>query len=223
MINFGPYDQVANAEIELEQLVMKDNHKATKFFIDFYWISTLLDYNNQALHRKASLPLLKRIKDELIHFDKPWNLDDLRDLIQKIDQHYWECQSEVSRETLTVPKSNQKSDKTSKPNPNSDRKANPTPSTSRSSSKDKDKDKSKSRNQNQKKLDLMDKLRKDSKLTAQECQRCLDNELCLLCGMSGHMVCDCPKSTIARATKASISKTSETKAEFSAKASKAKK
>ena len=36
MINFGLYEQVANAEVELKQLVMKDNHKATKFFIDFY-------------------------------------------------------------------------------------------------------------------------------------------------------------------------------------------
>ena len=69
----------------------------------------------------------------------------------------------------------------------------------------------------------MDKLGKDGKLTAQECQWHLDNELCLLCGKSGHMVCDCPKSTKARAAKASDSKTSETKAESSAKASKAKK
>ena len=151
---------------------MKDNHKATKFFVGFYWISALLDYNNQALHQKAYLALPKRIKDELIHFDKPWNLDELQDLIQKIAQHYWEHQSEVSRETPTTPKPDQKSDKMSKPNPKSDRKANPTPSTSGSSSKDKDKDKSKSgnQNQNQKKLDLMDKLRKDGKLTTQERQ-----------------------------------------------------
>ena len=124
-----------------------------------------------------------------------------------------------------VPKANQKTEKTSKVNLNSDRKANPTPSTSRSSSKDKDKDKSKSKNQNQKKPDLTDKLRKDSKFTAQECQQCLDNELCLLCSKSGHMVHDCPKSTKARAAKASNSKTSETriKAESSAKASEVKK
>jgi Domain of unknown function (DUF4939) len=31
-IYFGLYDQQAKAKIELEQLVMKDNHKATKFF-----------------------------------------------------------------------------------------------------------------------------------------------------------------------------------------------
>ena len=154
MINFGPYDQVANAEVELEQLVMKDNHKATKFFVDFYRISTLLDYNNQALHQKAYLTLPKRIKDELIHFDKPRNLDDHRDLVQKIDQCYWERRSEVSRETPTIPKPDQKSDKTSKLNPKFDRKANLTPSTSGSGSKDKDKDKSKSGNQNQKKTVL---------------------------------------------------------------------
>ena len=65
MINFGLYNQVADAEVELEQLVMKDNHKATKFFINFYRISTLLDYNNQALHWKTYLTLLKQIKDNL--------------------------------------------------------------------------------------------------------------------------------------------------------------
>jgi Reverse transcriptase (RNA-dependent DNA polymerase) len=32
---FGPYDQQAKAEIELKQLVMKDNHKPTKFFVTF--------------------------------------------------------------------------------------------------------------------------------------------------------------------------------------------
>ena len=120
MINFSLYDQVTNAEVDLKQLIMKDNHKATKFFIDSYQISNLLDYNNQALHQKAYLTLPKRIKDELTHFDKPWNLDNLRDLVQKIDKHYWEHQSEVSKEMLTVLKPDKKSDKPSKLNPNSD-------------------------------------------------------------------------------------------------------
>ena len=91
MINFSPYDQVADTKVELKQLVMKDNHKATKFFADFYQISALLDYNNQALHWIAYLALLKRIKDDLIHFNKPQNLDDLQNLTPKIDQCYLEC------------------------------------------------------------------------------------------------------------------------------------
>ena len=36
LIYFSPYNMMADGEVELEQLVMKDNHKATKFFIDFY-------------------------------------------------------------------------------------------------------------------------------------------------------------------------------------------
>ena len=45
--------------------------------------------------------------------------------------------------------------------------------------------------------DLLSKLRKDSKLTPQERQCCLNKNLCLFCGVSGHMAKDCPKSTSA--------------------------
>ena len=117
MINFGLYNQVTDAELELEKMVMKDNHKATKFFVNFCQISALLDYNNKALHWKAYLTLPKRIKDELIHFDKSQNLDNLWDLLQKIDQHRWEHQSELSLETSAILNPNQKSNKMNKPNP----------------------------------------------------------------------------------------------------------
>jgi hypothetical protein len=50
---FGPYDQVANAAVELENLVMKDNHKATRFFVEFYRLTAMLQYNDSALHRRA--------------------------------------------------------------------------------------------------------------------------------------------------------------------------
>ena len=43
--------------------------------------------------------------------------------------------------------------------------------------------------------DLLSKLGKDGKLTCQERQRCLNKNLCLFCGASGHMAKDCPKST----------------------------
>jgi hypothetical protein len=48
-IYFGPYDQQAKAKIKLEQLVMKDNPKVAKFFVDFYRISAMLDHNKFAL------------------------------------------------------------------------------------------------------------------------------------------------------------------------------
>jgi hypothetical protein len=96
-IYFGPYDQQAEAEIKLEQLVIKDNHKATKFFVDFYQISAMLDHNDSSLYQKAYTTMPKRVKDELVNFDKPRTLDELCDLIQKINQRYWECRGELVR------------------------------------------------------------------------------------------------------------------------------
>jgi hypothetical protein len=52
-IYFGPYDQQAEADIELEQLVMKDNHKVTKFFVDFYRILAMLDHNDSSLYQEG--------------------------------------------------------------------------------------------------------------------------------------------------------------------------
>jgi len=77
LINFGPYDMMADAKVELEQLIMKDNHKATKFLIEFYQLAELLQYNDKALYQMAYLALPKRIKDEMVHFDKPCSLNRL--------------------------------------------------------------------------------------------------------------------------------------------------
>jgi hypothetical protein len=113
---FGPYDQVADVKVELENLVMKDNHKATRFFVEFYRLAAMLQYNDSALHRRAYLALPKRIKDEMVHFDKPRNLDGLRDLVQKTDQRYWEQHSELTREPHSAPKTDAKHDKSSNQN-----------------------------------------------------------------------------------------------------------
>ena len=52
-INFGSYDEQAEAELALEKLTMHDNHKATWFFVEFYQLAVFIDYNNNALLRKA--------------------------------------------------------------------------------------------------------------------------------------------------------------------------
>ena len=33
--NFGPFDNTAQAEIELEKVVMKEHHRAARYFIEF--------------------------------------------------------------------------------------------------------------------------------------------------------------------------------------------
>jgi hypothetical protein len=56
-LNFGPYDQVTDAKVEHENMVMKDNHKVTRFFVNFYRLVSMLQYNDSALHLQAYLAL----------------------------------------------------------------------------------------------------------------------------------------------------------------------
>ena len=71
LINFSPYDALVDIKAELDTLTMKDNHKVTRFFTDFFQLSMLCNYNDRALLWKAYSTLLKRVKDEMTHFDCP--------------------------------------------------------------------------------------------------------------------------------------------------------
>ena len=108
LINFSPYDALAEAEVELDTLIMKDNHKATRFFVNFFWLSTLCDYNDRALLRKVYSMLPKRVKDQMTHFNSPSTLQELRDLVLKIDQRYWECNAEIAHENSPTPQMDSK-------------------------------------------------------------------------------------------------------------------
>ena len=52
-MNFGPYDNAAQAEIELEKIGMKENHKAARYFIAFSRASTRTQWNDAALRHFA--------------------------------------------------------------------------------------------------------------------------------------------------------------------------
>ena len=90
--HFGPYDAFGDVETELEQLVMRDNHKAVRFFVEFNRIVSRLGnkYSDLALLRRAYLALPKCLKDEMIHHLKPVSLDSFRQLVLRLDQRYWE-------------------------------------------------------------------------------------------------------------------------------------
>ena len=138
LINFGPYNA----------LIMKDNHKATRFFIDFFQLSMLCNYNDRVLLWKAYSTLLKRVKDEMTHFNCLSMLQELRDLVLRIDQKYWECKAKLAHESSPAPQTNGKpGNKSPKPELAND--------TSGS------KDKKKPKELMQKKPDLTDKLSKD--------------------------------------------------------------
>ena len=82
---------------------MKDSHKAMRFFIDFFWVSTLCDYNDRALLQKEYSALPKRVKDEMTHFNHPSMLQELRDLVLRIDQRYWERKAELAHQSGPTP------------------------------------------------------------------------------------------------------------------------
>jgi hypothetical protein len=81
----------------------------------------MLDHNESSLYWKAYTAMLKRIKDEMVHFNKPRTLDEPRDLIQKIDQRYWEHRGEIIRETCAAPATKAKSNKSARAALNNDR------------------------------------------------------------------------------------------------------
>ena len=49
LINFSPYNALADTEVELNALIMTDSHKVTRFFVNFFQLSTLCNYNDRAL------------------------------------------------------------------------------------------------------------------------------------------------------------------------------
>ena len=118
LINFGPYDALTDAEAELNGLIMKDSHKVMRFFIDFFRLSTLCDYNDRALLRKAYSALPKRVKDEMTHFNCPAMLQQLRDLVLRINQRYWERKAKLARKGGPAPRTDRKfGNKSLKPEP----------------------------------------------------------------------------------------------------------
>jgi len=208
--NFGTYDPVGEAEAELEALRMHDSHQATKYFIKFQQLASRVQWGEAALRRQAYNGLAKRIKDDMVHHDKPNTLAGLRKLVQAIDARYWERRNEVSRETRASGSSGNKSEPKSDSN-KSDNKSGK--GFSKQKNTNSGSTQGKGSTSEQKKAptpDLSSKLGKDGKLTPQERQRRLDNKLCLFCGTSGHVAKDCPKSTSA-SSKARASKTEQDK------------
>src|SRR6266481_9955229 len=127
----------------------------------------------------------------MVHHEKPTSLPAFCKLVQSINSQYWEWKAEVACEThqpmgkhnsRTDPKPDQWTGKTTKPQ--SKACGNPTEALKMGP-------------------DLTRKLGKDGKLTPAERQRCMENNLCLFCGKTGHLAKDCskvPSAAKARAT-----------------------
>jgi Zinc knuckle len=196
---------------------MRDGQKIAKYNVEFNRLAATAKWGDAPLRHAYYKGLPDRIKDSLVHVEKPKNLQALRLAAQHIDVRYWERRSEKSREPPA--KSDNKNDKSNNTSDNNNK-------SHKSKSGNKGNNSSNSGNKssntgsntgNQKKPDLSDKLGKDGKLTPEERQRRFDNNLCMFCGRSGHVAKDCPKSssssakTKARSAKADTAKVEESK------------
>jgi hypothetical protein len=187
--NFGPHDPEAAAENELESLRMKDNQRISSYIVEFQRLAVHVQWGDSALRFQFYKGLPARIKDEISHIGKPTSLERLKRLSLSIDARYWERRTESNREGQHL---------TSKAPPPKSTPL-PSPTTPRA---DNMSGRPKVTSGNNANAPPTDKLGPDGKLTAQEKQRCFDNQLCLFCGGEGHMAKSCPKSAAkARATK----------------------
>ncbi|KAG6326485.1 hypothetical protein ID866_12604, partial [Astraeus odoratus] len=102
--NFGPHDPVSNAEHQLDNLSMKDGNCINKYIVEFNRLTTqVCGYGEGALHHMFYNGLPDHIKDKIARVGKPPRLVDLRTMAQGIDVRYWECKSEIARQTKNNP------------------------------------------------------------------------------------------------------------------------
>jgi hypothetical protein len=129
---------------------------------------------------------------------------------QNADARYWERQTEKAREANTGRSDKAADNKSSNNNSNT------------SNSNDKKSDGKSNKGQRQSgqasgsaaKTDLTGKLGSNGKLTQQERQRRIDNNLCLFCGKGGHRVTDC---TLAKANSSKARAVTTTSADSESK------
>ena len=188
---------------------MRDNQRITKYLVEFNRLAPRVQRGNAALQRQFYNGLPPRIKDKLARFGKPDNLQELQTLSQTIDAHYWERRSEAARETLAnrAPANQERANEKGQmwPNP---------PAQNAPNQKGNGGDKTASSGSNTSHTntsgtlkppsDLASKLGANGRLTQQERQRRMDQNLCLFCGKPGHMAKNCNKAATAKARAASI-------------------
>jgi hypothetical protein len=95
--NFGPVDPVADAEAELDNLVMRDHHKLMKYNVAFNRLAARVQWGDAALVHRYYKGLCNHIKDSMMDGPKPSTLVAMRTRAQAIDARHWERESEKSR------------------------------------------------------------------------------------------------------------------------------
>ena len=196
---FGPIDPTANAEDNLKNLRMHDNHHIVKYNVDFNCLAIQTSWDDSILQYCYYSSLVECIKDIIGQVDKPSTLTELKNLTHSIDACHWEWLCEKSHSDKSNQSNNNRSDK--KPQ-NFNSQLQSTASKPQQQQNSNDKSNKSSSTSTPAKSAISDALTKDGKLTQQEWQHCLTNNLCMYCGGVGHKASDCNKasSSAAKAT-----------------------
>ena len=189
---------------------MKDSQHISKYLVWFNSLAVHCPWGEAALRYRFYEGLPARLKDEICWGDgKPDTLSGLQTKAQNIDAQHWEqtlCPSNQQKPQNSNSASNNNSSNSSKPAPSNS--GNNSQSSGSKSRKSKETPKPQST-----KLDLMGKLDSNRKLTQQERQCRIDNNLCLFCGKPGHKVPDCPTKASSAKGWAATSTTTTTPAQ----------
>ncbi|KIN95633.1 hypothetical protein M404DRAFT_33998 [Pisolithus tinctorius Marx 270] len=116
---------------------------------------------------------------------------------EEIDAHYWECKEEIqwaSKHQGSSTSSNNKSrGSTNNNQPKTSQEKAKTGNNNNSGSSPKMASSKPGNNNSNSSKPEPSKLRKDGKLTPEECKHCMEGNLCMFCGGPGHFADKCPK------------------------------
>ena len=186
--NFGPFNESADIEHKLTNLRMKDSQRISEYLVHFNSLAVHCPWGKAALRYRFYEGLLPQLKDEICKGDrKPNTLSELHKKAQNIDARYWEQNQRPATQQKT-PSSNTTSNNSSSTAKSTTSSSGNTSQASRSKTR-KSKEAPKTQST---KPGLTRKLDSHGKLTQQERQHHIDNNLCLFCGKCRHKVPDCP-------------------------------
>lgn len=198
IIHFGVMDPRANALVQINLIKHSENQRVTDYKLEFDELAKHLHWNDEALADKFFLGLHKRIKDIFGQRSarRPTGLSELAALAIRIDENYW-LYNRTTNKSDNKPGGSDSADKSKSNRSGSGQSSHTTGSTNARSSNTSGSRKSKSNKSSSNKSskpDLSDKLTSGGRLTAEERERRVKENLCMYCGGRGHQAKECKKA-----------------------------
>jgi hypothetical protein len=154
--HFHLIDPTADAEDDIDNLKMSENHHIVKNNVKFNRLAIQTGWDDSVLRHRYYSGLAEHIKDIMGQQRKPPTLSAMRNLAHSIDSHYWDRLREKSRSETSVLHSENSTSNSENSVPPPSSKHHPASSVPSA---------------------ISDKLGKYGKLTFQERQHCFDNNL----------------------------------------------